>query len=144
MKKNQTVIWQKELDEQIAVFETIKEKATPAQQKQVENLQQSIQSAINAKNIQAEILLKELGKIVASIMMNNDETYIIIFLSMAQNPQDFEDHELYNSLIGQGQIAIQNNDINELRNIVARLSQIMIRRKGSELEDMLKKSGITK
>ena len=144
IKKNQTVIWQKELDEQIAMFETIKEKATPAQQKQVENLQQSIQSAINAKNIQAEILLKELGKIVASIMMNNDETYIIIFLSMAQNPQDFEDHELYNSLIGQGQIAIQNNDINELRNIVARLSQIMIRRKGSELEDMLKKSGITK
>ena len=59
MKKNQSVIWQRELDEQIEVFETIKNKATPAEQKQFENLKNSIQSAINAKNQQVEVLLKE-------------------------------------------------------------------------------------
>lgn len=144
MKKNQTLVWQKELDDQIGLYETVKEKATPAQQKQIENLKESIQSAINAKNIQAEILLKELGKIIAGIMLNNDETFVLIFLSMLQNPQDFTDQDLFNQLAMQGKIAIENNNISELRNIVARMSQIMIRRKGSELDDMLNKSGITK
>lgn len=144
MKKNQTLVWQKELDDQIGLYETVKEKATPAQQKQIENLKESIQSAINAKNIQAEILLKELGKIIAGIMLNNDETFVLIFLSMLQSPQDFTDQDLFNQLAMQGKIAIENNNISELRNIVARMSQIMIRRKGSELDDMLNKSGITK
>lgn len=144
MKKNQSVIWQRELDEQVEVFETIKNKATPAEQKQFENLKNSIQSAINAKNQQAEVLLKELHKIIASIMLNDDDIFVVIFITMAQNPQDFTDRALYNQLISQGNIAIQNNNIGELRNIVARLSQIMIRRKGSELDNMLNKSGITK
>ncbi|MBR2430690.1 Hsp70 family protein [bacterium] len=144
MKKNQPVMWQKELDEQVEVFETIKEKATPAEQKQFENLRNSIQSAINAKNAQAEVLLKELHKIIAKIMLNDDDVFVLIFASMVQNPQDFTDRALYNQLIAKGHIAIQNNDINELRNIVSRLAQIMIRRKGSELDAMLNKSGITK
>lgn len=144
MKKNQSVIWQRELDEQVEVFETIKNKATPAEQKQFENLKNSIQSAINAKNQQAEVLLKELHKIIASIMLNDDDIFVVIFITMAQNPQDFTDRALYNQLISQGNVAIQNNNIGELRNIVSRLSQIMIRRKGSELDNMLNKSGITK
>ena len=144
MKKNQSVIWQRELDEQVEVFETIKNKATPAERKQFENLKNSIQSAINAKNQQAEVLLKELHKIIASIMLNDDDIFVVIFITMAQNPQDFTDRALYNQLISQGNIAIQNNNIGELRNIVSRLSQIMIRRKGSELDNMLNKSGITK
>ena len=144
MKKNQSVIWQRELDEQVEVFETIKNKATPAEQKQFENLKNSIQSAINAKNQQAEVLLKELHKIIASIMLNDDDIFVVIFITMAQNPQDFTNRALYNQLISQGNVAIQNNNIGELRNIVSRLSQIMIRRKGSELDNMLNKSGITK
>lgn len=144
MKKNQSTIWQKELDEQMEMFNVIKEKATPAQQKQIINLHESIQSAINAKNVQAEILLKELSKLMATIMLSNDETFVIIFLSMAENPQDFTDPILYRQLVAQGTNAIQSNNLSELRNIVARLSQIMIRRKGSELDNMLNKSGITK
>lgn len=144
MKKNQPAMWQKQLDEQVEVFETIKEKTTPAEQKQFENLKNSIQSAINAKNAQAEILLKELHKFIAKIMINDDDMFVLIFVSMVQNPQDFTDRALYNQLIAKGHIAIQNNDIGELRNIVARLAQIMIRHKGSELDAMLNKSGITK
>ena len=144
MKKNQSIMWQKQLDQQMAVFETIKSKATPAEQKQVENLCKSIQSAINAKNIQAEVLLNELHKIMTKIMLNDDEIFVIIFVTMAQNPQDFTDRNLYNQLIAKGNIAIQTNNISELRNIVANLAQIMIRRKGSELDAMLNKSGITK
>ena len=144
MKNNQSAIWQQQLDEQVEVFETIREKTSAAEQKQFENLRDSIQSAINAKNAQAEVLLKELHKTIAKIMLNDDDMFVLIFVAMEQNPQDFTDKALFNQLITKGHIAIQNNDINELRNIVSRLSQIMIRRKGSELDAMLNKSGITK
>ena len=144
MKNNQSAIWQQQLDEQVEVFETIREKTSAAEQKQFENLRDSIQSAINAKNAQAEVLLKELHKTIAKIMLNDDDMFVLIFVAMEQNPQDFTDKALFNQLIAKGHIAIQNNDINELRNIVSRLSQIMIRRKGSELDAMLNKSGITK
>lgn len=144
MKKNQSVIWQKTLDEKIEVFETIRTKATVVEQKQFENLTTSIQNAINAKNQQAEVLLKELDKLIAKIMINDDEIFIAIFIMMTENPQDFKDRTLYNQLIMQGNMAIQRNDIRELRNIVARLRDIMIVRQGSDLEKMIRKSGITK
>ena len=144
MKQNQTLVWQKNLDEQRSMYETIKEDASVVQQKQVENLMESIQSAINARNSQAEILLKELTKLIAGIMLSNDKTFVLIFVSMVNNPQDFTDRALYNQLVLKGKVAIENNDIAELRNIVARLTKIMIRRKGSELDDMLNKSGLTK
>ena len=144
MKNNQTKIWQKEFDEQMDLYESIKDKATPVQQKQIQNLSASIQNAIDAKNAQAESLLKELHKVIASIMLSDDNVFVMIFISMVQNPQDFTDPVLYNNLIAQGHRAIQENNISELKNIVGKLSQIMIRRKGSELDNMLSKSGITK
>lgn len=144
MKKNQSVIWQKILDEKIEVFETIRTKATAVEQKQFENLTTSIQNAINAKNQQAEVLLKELDKLIAKIMINDDEIFVAIFVMMTENPQDFKDRALYNQLVMQGNMALQRNDIRELRNIVARLRDIMIVRQGSDLEKMIRKSGITK
>lgn len=144
MKNNQTKIWQKEFDEQMDLYESIKDKATSVQQKQIQNLSTSIQNAIDAKNAQAESLLKELHKVIANIMLSDDNVFVMIFISMVQNPQDFTDPVLYNNLIAQGHMAIQENNISELKNIVGKLSQIMIRRKGSELDNMLSKSGITK
>lgn len=144
MKKNQSVIWQKALDEKVEVFETIKTRATPVEQKQFDNLTTSIQNAINAKNQQAEVLLKELDKLIAKIIINDDEIFVAIFIMMTQNPQDFKDRTLYNQLVMQGNMALQRNDIRELRNIVARLRDIMIMRQGSDLEKMIRKSGITK
>ena len=144
MKKNQSVVWQKELDEAMAAYETIKGKASGAEQKQIENLKKSIQSAINAKNMQAEILLTELKKMISKIMINDDEIFVMIFLVMAQNPKDFTDPIMYKKLVIQGYTALNNKDINELRNIVAQLNQIRISGRGSELDAMISKSGITK
>ncbi len=145
MKNNQSVIWQKELDEMMGLYNDVTSKnATDAQKKQVENLRDAAQKAINAKNPQAEVLLKELHGAVSRMMINDDEIFPIIFISMVQNPQDFTNQELYQQLVIKGHMALQQGDIRELRNIVSRMAQIMVRKKGSELDNMLTKSGITK
>lgn len=144
MKQNKAVIWQQKLDEQMKMFESMSENATPVQTKQVNNLRDSIQNAINANNPQAENLLEELQKITMQILLSDESVYAMIFMSMKENPQDFTNRTMYNQLVNQGNAALLRGDLGEVKNIVARLAQIMIRRQGSALDDMLNKSGITK
>lgn len=144
MRENKTAVWQKDLDDAMEQFATFEQNATPAQAKQIRSLQENIQKAIDANNDKAEKYLEELHKILMQIMLSNDEVFILIFKIMVDSPQDFSNPVLYRQLVAQGLECVQNNDMNGLRNVVARLSQIKIQREGSQLDDMLKGSGITK
>ena len=144
MRDNQTAIFEKELEEAEERLETFKDSGTPAQIKQANQLLESARKAINANSPLAEKYLNELNATIAQIMFNNDEVYIALFYAMAENPQDFTNPELYRRLIAQGNMCVQNNDLNGLKNTIARLAQIRIVHKGSDIEDMLKRSGITK
>lgn len=144
MRDNQTAIFEKELEEAEERLETFKDSGTPAQIKQANQLLESARKAINANSPLAEKYLNELNAAIAQIMFNNDEVYIALFYAMAENPQDFTNPELYRRLIAQGNMCVQNNDLNGLKNTIARLAQIRIVHKGSDIENMLKGSGITK
>ena len=144
MRENKTAVWQKDLDNAMEQFATFEQNATPAQSKQIHSLQENIQKAIDANSDKAEKYLEELHKILAQIMLSNDEVFILIFKIMVDSPQDFSNPILYRQLVAQGLECVQNNDMSGLRNVVARLSQIKIQREGSQLDDMLKGSGITK
>ena len=144
MRENKTAVWQKDLDNAMEQFATFEQNATPAQSKQIHSLQENIQKAIDANSDKAEKYLEELHKILAQIMLSNDEVFILIFKIMVDSPQDFSNPILYRQLVSQGLECVQNNDMSGLRNVVARLSQIKIQREGSQLDDMLKGSGITK
>ena len=144
MRENKTAVWQKDLDDAMEQFATFEQNATPAQAKQIHSLQENIQKAIDANSDKAEKYLEELHKILMQIMLSNDEVFILIFKIMVDSPQDFSNPVLYRQLVAQGLECVQNNDMNGLRNVVARLSQIKIQREGSQLDDMLKGSGITK
>lgn len=144
MRGNKTAVWQQQLDEIVREFELFSKNASAVQLKQIESLKENIQQAINANNPMAERLLEELKKAIASIMFSKDEMFLALFYSMSQNPQDFKNPELYRQLLNQGYVCIQENDINGLKEVVSRLAQIMIRREGSDIDKMLKGSGITK
>lgn len=144
MRENKTTVWQKDLDDTMEQFATFEQNATPAQAKQIRSLQENIQKAIDANSDKAEKYLEELHKILMQIMLSNDEVFILIFKIMVDSPQDFSNPVLYRQLVAQGLECVQNNDMNGLRNVVARLSQIKIQREGSQLDDVLKGSGITK
>lgn len=144
MRENKTAVWQKELEDIMEQFAVFEQNATPAQIKQINSLKENTQKAIDTNNNKAEKYLEEMHKILARIMMNNDDVFILIFKTMVDSPQEFTNPMLYRQLIAQGFESIQKNNMNDLRNVVARLSQIRIQREGSQLDDMLKGSGITK
>ena len=144
MRENQSAIWEQELEEAVERFETFKDSGTPAQIKQINQLQESVRKAIQANSPLTEKYLNELNAAIAQVMFNNDEVFVALFYAMAQNPQDFTNQELYRRLIAQGSQYVRNNDIDGLKNTIARLAQIRIQREGSEIENMLKGSGITK
>jgi molecular chaperone DnaK len=144
MRQNKAIVWQKDLDECIAQFKNFESSATPVQIRQINNLQTSIQKAIDANSQTAEKLLEELHKAVVGVMANNDELYVGLFYVIEQNPQDFKEPALYSQLISQGKQYIQSNNINGLKNVVGRLLQIRIPNEDSEIDKMIKGSGITK
>lgn len=144
MRENKSAVWQQELDDIMKQFAAFESQATPVQVKQVNSLKENIQKAIDANSPTAEKLLEQLHETVAKIMLNNDEIFLAIFASIAQNPQDFTNPVLYRQLINQGMQCIQNKDIYGLKSVISRLVQIMVRNEGSQLDDMLKSSGITK
>lgn len=144
IQQNKAVIWQQKLDEQIELFESLSDHATPVQKKQFNNLKTSIHNAIEANNPIAEKLLEDMNKVCMEIMMSDDSTFVFIFMEMAKNPQDFTNRDMFNQLVVQGLTAIKSGDTRELRDIVRRLAQIMIRKEGSAIDNMLNKSGITK
>ncbi|MDR3293908.1 MAG: hypothetical protein LBT20_07400, partial [Clostridiales bacterium] len=145
MKENKAAVWQQELNGQIEEFEALAKNATPAQLKQVNNLKESIQKAIDANNPTAEKLLNELQKTVAQALFNNnDEIFIVIFQQLQSSPQDFTNPALFRQLVNQGNQCLQNGDLKGLKSVVSRLVGIMIRKEGSPLDEMLNGSGITK
>ena len=144
MRENKAAVWQQELDSLMEQYAAFEEKATPAQTKQVNSLKDNIQRAIDANSPTTEKLLQQLHEAVAKAMFNNDEVFLAIFASMAHNPQDFTNPVLYRQLITQGMQCVQNNDINGLKGVISRLLEIMIRKEGSKIDEMLKGSGITK
>lgn len=144
MRKNQSALWEQELEDATERFEMFKMSGTPAQIKQVNQLQETARKAIKTNNPLAERYLDELNHSISQIMFNNDEVHLALFYMMEQNPQDFTNPALYRELIMQGNECIRNNDISGLKNTIAQLAQIRIVRKDSKIENMLKGSGITK
>lgn len=144
MRENKAAVWQQELDEAMDMFVAFEEKATPAQSKQVNNLHDNIQKAIDANSPTTEKLLEQLHEVVAQTMFNSDEVFIALFYSIAQTPEEFTNPALYRQLINQGMQCVQNKDINGLKGVIQRLLQIRKPQENSKLDDMIKRSGITR
>jgi ElaB/YqjD/DUF883 family membrane-anchored ribosome-binding protein len=141
MRENKQVVWQQKLDSALDTFESLASQATAAQKQQVEKLKVSIQSAIDANSETAEKLIDELEKINGKILTSDIS---FVFAVMREHPEMFTNPALYRQLIAQGMQALARGDQGELREVVARLAQIMVRREGSELDTILRTSGITK
>ena len=144
MQENKSMVWQQELDTLVEEFSTFEKDATPVMIKQFNNLQENAQKAIDANSPTAEKLLQQMHDIVGKAMFSNDEVFLAIFAYMTQNPQDFTNPTLYRQLVNQGMRCVQENDIGGLKTVISRLVQIMVRQEGSQLDEMLKGSGLTK
>ncbi len=143
-KENKTVIWQRDLDKTMEMFSGFENIATENQKNSINRLCDSIQKAIDSNDNSAERYLEQLHEQVYKIILSKDEVFAVIFEGMIENPQEFTDLSLFNTLKSQGLQCLQKGDYNGLRTVVQRLAQIRIPQEGSKIDQMLKKSGITK
>ncbi len=144
MRENKAIVWQQDLDSAMDGFSDLESNATEAQKNMIYKLQDNIQRAIDANSPTAEKLLAQLHDAIAKVAFNNDDIFYAIFASMAQNPQEFTDQALFNQLVNQGCQCIQSKDINGLKSVLQRMIQIRIPQEGSDVDTMLKGSGLTK
>ena len=144
MRENRTIVWQKQLDDAMETFSKFEENATESQKNNIQRLHDNIQRAIDANSPTAERLLSQLNDTVGKVVMNNDEVYIAIFAQMVQNPQEFTNPALFQQLANQGMQCVQNGDINGLKSVLQRMIQIRIPQEGSDVDRMIKGSGLTK
>ena len=144
MRENKAIVWQQDLDSAMDGFSDLESNATEAQKNMIYKLQDNIQRAIDANSPTAEKLLAQLHDAIAKVAVNNDDIFYAIFASMAQNPQEFTNQALFNQLVKQGCQCIQSKDINGLKSVLQRMIQIRIPQEGSDVDTMLKGSGLTK
>lgn len=144
MRENKAIVWQQDLDSAMDGFSDLESNATEAQKNMIYKLQDNIQRAIDANSPTAEKLLAQLHDAIAKVAFNNDDIFYAIFASMAQNPQEFTNQALFNQLVNQGCQCIQSKDINGLKSVLQRMIQIRIPQEGSDVDTMLKGSGLTK
>ena len=144
MRENKAIVWQQDLDSAMDGFSDLESNATEAQKNMIYKLQDNIQRAIDANSPTAEKLLAQLHDAIAKVAFNNDDIFYAIFASIAQNPQEFTNQALFNQLVNQGCQCIQSKDINGLKSVLQRMIQIRIPQEGSDVDTMLKGSGLTK
>lgn len=144
MRENKAIVWQQDLDSAMDGFSDLESNATEAQKNMIYKLRDNIQRAIDANSPTAEKLLAQLHDAIAKVAFNNDDIFYAIFASMAQNPQEFTNQALFNQLVNQGCQCIQSKDINGLKSVLQRMIQIRIPQEGSDVDTMLKGSGLTK
>lgn len=144
MRENKAIVWQQDLDSAMDGFSDLESNATESQKNMIYKLQDNIQRAIDANSPTAEKLLAQLHDAIAKVAFNNDDIFYAIFASMAQNPQEFTNQALFNQLVNQGCQCIQSKDINGLKSVLQRMIQIRIPQEGSDVDTMLKGSGLTK
>lgn len=144
MRANRAIVWQQELNTAMDSFSDIEDNATESQRNVVNKLRDNIQKAIDANSLTAEKLLAQLHEAIAKIAFNNDDIFYALFASMAQNPQEFTNQELFGQLVNQGWQCVQDKDVCRLKSVLQRMLQIRIPQKGSAVDNMIKGSGLTK
>jgi molecular chaperone DnaK len=137
-KENLKKIREIELRETIDFFENVlKEYAKSIDVNKFDNLVRSAQRAMETNSSDFDGYLSEMRSLNFDILWRQDWFVVNQFKNMVENPYQFSNQTEFTRLSEQGMRAIQNDDIDQLRRIVAQLAQIQIG--GSSMEDNLYK-----
>ena len=126
-KENLKGIRQMELDGVIEFFnEHTRQLARPSEQTAFDNLVRTAQRAIDRNDRDFESHLTELKGKNFEILWRQDWFVVGRFRWMASSPHHFLDRARYKELVAMGRTALENDDIDALRQVVGHLWQIQI------------------
>ena len=114
---------------------TLREYAKPVDTNKFDNLLRSAQRAIEKNNSDFDGYISEMKDLNFDILWKQDWFVVSQFKNMVENPYQFSDQTEFTRLSEKGLQAMQNDDINQLRQIVSQLAQIQIG--GASMQDDL-------
>ncbi|MCQ9377762.1 Hsp70 family protein [Methyloversatilis sp. XJ19-49] len=140
-KEHIKVIRQMELDKAIENFELrLRQMARPSETVDFENLFKAAQRAIDNNRGDFDLHLSELNDKSFLILWRQDWFVINRFQQLSRNVFLFPDTVEHEKLCQMGQLALKANDINKLRQVVARLDSIRVGTSGED--DIIASSNI--
>ena len=126
-KENLKEIRQMELDSATEFFnEHIRQFARPSEENAFDNLARTAQRAIDRNDRDFENHLNELKGKNFEILWRQDWFVVENFKWITSSPHHFSDPARFKELVGMGMNALQNDDIDGLRQVVGHLWQIQI------------------
>ncbi|MCY3653851.1 MAG: Hsp70 family protein, partial [Cyanobacteria bacterium MAG IRC1_bin_28] len=125
--ENRQPIRQTELDSVTKDFDAEVRQGAPASRaREFDNLARTAQRSIERDDNDFEDLLSELKSKSFSILWQQDWYVVKHFKLLASFPYRFSDQARFKELVAEGTRAIKSDNIGELRQIIAKLHQIMI------------------
>ncbi|MBS5048523.1 MAG: Hsp70 family protein [Desulfovibrionaceae bacterium] len=120
-------IRQIDLDRAVSLFDNhLRELARPSEVSSFDNLTKTAQNSIDRNDKAFEQHLAELNGKIFGILWRQDWFVITRFKNMANAPHRFTDKHQFAELIQTGEQAIQSDDIERLRVVVAQLEMIQV------------------
>ena len=126
-KRNLKDIRQIELNRTTALFnDHLREIAQPSEENDFDNLVRTAQRAIDRNDKDFERHVSDIRSTNFEILWRQDWFVVEKFKSMASSPHWFADHNQFETLVASGRVCLQNDNIDELRQIIWQLAQIQI------------------
>jgi molecular chaperone DnaK len=125
-KKHLHEIRQLDLDKEIKFFAELKQSAAPTDIQTFDNLVASAKRVISRDTHDFEDFMDKIRGKIFSILWKQDWFIVSKFKNLSSKPTLFNDKAQFNSLVKQGAVALQNDDIQTLRQIVAGLETIRV------------------
>ncbi|MYF36741.1 MAG: Hsp70 family protein [Synechococcus sp. SB0673_bin_10] len=126
-RENRQPIRQTELDSVTEDFDAEVRQGAPASRaREFDNLARTAQRSIERDDNDFEDLLSELKSKSFSILWQQDWYVVKHFKLLASFPYRFSDQARFKELVAEGTRAIKSDNIGELRQVIAKLHQIMI------------------
>lgn len=125
-RKHLKTIRQMELDKAIEFFEPLRKAASTTDVSTIDNLIASAKRTIEKDTNAFEEYIKEIRIKIFGILWKQDWFVVARFKNLATRPQSVSDREKFNSLIAAGNNAMEHDNIDRLRQIVAELEMSCI------------------
>ena len=136
------VIRSRDLNQKISLFNQYKNLANEDEKAEFRNLEELARFSIDMGSSDFESQINEMSDIIGRIMWRQDGVIRNAFLNLIIFPGNFSDRAAFDRLKAEGQTALENKDMNELRRIVNDLYNIRIEDRDIHAEKMFDEVGI--
>lgn len=138
--ENSAAMHKYELDCSIQAVESIYEYFNDEEKREYEILRKKAEKSLSSDETTFSKIISDISQLCFGVLIRQDWFLVDIFRSWTKYSANYTDIKLFNKLKAAGEIAIRDNKLNELRPILAKLSEI--RKASASIDDMYSTANI--